>query len=216
VRVLIFVGNPADNQLGRAHSLWAIANESGHDVRIQSVVGGSVWAPLRDSHFAERCEVVSPAQLGATASNWADVMIVVKPRRESLGVALSACDTGVVPLLVDVDDPDLDSYLVCPSVARRLVRHVRHPREVRRFRKLRKAAVSLPTITSNPVCRPFTVAMSFLMRGLTTERERLTPRVATQASSRSSRSSARSDSSRGEPVRHCRTVSLERAMREPD
>jgi glycosyltransferase involved in cell wall biosynthesis len=152
VRVAFIVGAFDNNQLGRAHSLWLLSCAAGHEARLYSVKGGELWAPLRgDPAFGAACYTVTRPELVTSLRAWPDVVVAVKAIPDSLGVALGVAEEVERPLMVDIDDPDLEIHIVYGRRLRLLARKVRHPQRYKLLSELHHAAMSLPTITSNPI-----------------------------------------------------------------
>jgi glycosyltransferase involved in cell wall biosynthesis len=152
LRVVFFTPNLSDNSLGRTYCLWELAEALGWESSTVSPVGTDVWGPLRGSRFAETCQLIQPSDMRfAPAIAGADLFIAVKPLASSLGVASGLAQLMGKPILLDIDDPDMEAQLSWSQPARRLARELRHPSRIRNARKMRKLAKKLPTIVSNPV-----------------------------------------------------------------
>lgn len=115
--VLFLTPNLEDNSTGRTYSLWLLANALGWTSKVISFRGESVWSPLRDSEFADACSKIGISSrseqakyLSRIASEY-DVVIAVKPLRDSFGIAISALKIKPFPLVVDIDDPDIEARL---------------------------------------------------------------------------------------------------------
>ena len=152
MRVAFIVGALDNNQLGRAHSLWLVSRAAGHEARIYSVKGGELWAPLRGSTaFGAACHTVTRQELVTDLRASSDVVVAVKAVPDSLGVALGVAKEAQRPLVVDIDDPDLEIHIAYGRRLRLLARRAKHPQRYKALSELRRAAMSLPTITSNPI-----------------------------------------------------------------
>ncbi|WP_407635321.1 glycosyltransferase family 4 protein [Gryllotalpicola ginsengisoli] len=79
-----------------------------------------------------------------------DLIVSVKPVPESTGLALRAVGSTGTPLLLDIDDPDLEAALGWRWTPRRIGKEVLKPRLLHELRTIRNAARRLPVIASNP------------------------------------------------------------------
>ena len=116
VRVLLVTPNFDNNSLGRTYCLWLLCRELSWDCRVVGVNGDRIWLPLQGSAFAADCVLPAPgadpvARAAALADHarWADVVVAVKPLPTSFGAALTVLDDVPRPLLVDIDDPDIEA-----------------------------------------------------------------------------------------------------------
>ncbi|MEV7692879.1 glycosyltransferase family 4 protein [Microbacterium sp. NPDC089189] len=152
--ILVVTPDLSANSTGRAWVWWLLATHLGWKCRIVSFRGDGIWAPVRGTEFAEACERIhtrSPWRYLAERASAFDAVVAVKPLPESLGVALRARDRAAFPLVVDVDDPDLEARLSSPSLFRRYAWRVRYLTfwlRVRDFSVLQKSA---SVAVSNPV-----------------------------------------------------------------
>jgi glycosyltransferase involved in cell wall biosynthesis len=155
VRLLIVTPNFDNNSLGRTYCLWLLAKELGWSTRVVGVQGDRVWGPLRDTPFAADCQVLtgsSPADRAAqlrSSVTWSDLVLAVKPLPTSLGLAAEITTSVPRPLMVDIDDPDLEYRLWWQPLRRRL-RDFRSGRR-RELIRLRNLTRTLPVLVSNPV-----------------------------------------------------------------
>src|SRR5690606_39184047 len=123
----------------------------GWSVQVIAVEAGDIWGPLADSDFAADCRAVPRAELPRTVKEFeADLLIACKPLPTSLGVALELVEIGQLPLMLDIDDPDLEYRLSTSEPVKALAKTVLRPRPSLEYRRLRRAARSLPTLVSNP------------------------------------------------------------------
>lgn len=115
--VLLLTPDITDNSTGRTFALWLLARSLGYRVRVLSFKGNSVWGPLENTEFAADCTVANlktrraRAELLADEARNFDVVIAVKPLPNSLGIALRARKIQPFPLVLDIDDPDLELRL---------------------------------------------------------------------------------------------------------
>lgn len=149
----LVVGDPANNQLGRVQSVHRTALEAGYRPRVLTTVRGTTtWAPLRGSDVDRVLERIDPRHLPAALAAGTGPVVVVKPRWDSLGALLSATGRAPlrVPVVVDVDDPDLEELRADvhlqfrTSPGRAAVRW-------RRYLRMRAAVQAHTCTVSNPV-----------------------------------------------------------------
>lgn len=150
MQIVFFTESLAENSLGRTYSLWLLARSLGWRPRVLSVAGDSIWSPLKGSEFAESCELVSPAEAAQIVAANTDLIVACKPLAQSLGVAIEVARDRQVPILVDVDDPDLEALLRIGRPAQRVARAVRRPGRTARDLRLRREVMRRPCLVSNP------------------------------------------------------------------
>lgn len=139
------------NSLGRAYCLWRLAKGLGWQVEVVAVEGQEVWEPLRGTEFEEHCRISTSLELRlAVQRNPPDLIIAVKPLPSSFGVALALRESFSVPILLDVDDPDLEWQLSWHAPFRRLVRGLLRRDYVKQLISLRGATKTVNKIVSNP------------------------------------------------------------------
>ena len=111
VSLLFVASDLSDGSLGRAYCLWLIAQELAWTTHVVSLKGDSIWPPLAHTRFAEQCHrAASREEIGRLAQQ-CSLIIAVKPLPDSFGVAVDVSDNVGVPLLLDIDDPDLEFVL---------------------------------------------------------------------------------------------------------
>jgi glycosyltransferase involved in cell wall biosynthesis len=142
------------NRVGRAHSLWLTARAAGLDFRYLTVADGEWWEPVREDRdfLAVTDTVASVAALERRVEAELDsdsVIVVCKPRPELLRMVQSF--TARVPVIVDVDDPELIDPWAGASMLLRAKRVVRLGPEPFRFGWARRALRTMPVLTSNPL-----------------------------------------------------------------
>lgn len=152
-RITLVTPNFENNSLGRAWCLWELARELGWSVDVVGVKGTSLWAPMRDTPFAADCHPADdPETALATvrrSADGADLLLAVKPLPTSFGVALDVASHGGPPVLLDIDDPDLEVRTVWRPLAERL-RHPMPPARRRALARMAEATASVPVLVSNP------------------------------------------------------------------
>ncbi|TPX02398.1 glycosyltransferase family 4 protein, partial [Schumannella luteola] len=147
--VLLLTPDLSDNSTGRAEVLWTLAESLGWRCRVVAPTGDELWYPVRGSAFARDCAVVADDGLVAELAARSDLVIAVKPLPGSFGRALEVA--GSTPVLLDIDDPDLESILGVGQPIRALAKAVLRRRRVRAARRLRRRVGEHPVIVSNPV-----------------------------------------------------------------
>lgn len=160
-QVLLVTPNFDNNSLGRTHCLWLLGRELGWDVQVIGVKGTRVWAPLRDTDFAAACtlpevsnadERLPPGEATdrmLAKAAWAELVIAVKPLPTSFGVARHLCSQQGRPLLLDIDDPDLEVRTEWRPAPYRWSQRVLS-RRYRSLLELKRASATVPTTVSNP------------------------------------------------------------------
>lgn len=151
--VTLVVHDIGDGAVARAHSLTMALEHLGHRPRTVSTRGQRVWTPLAGTAYGERCAVLDEAQLSALVEHGTDLLLAVKPLPGSLGTAIRLARRHGVPLMVDVDDPDVEVRTTWQP-PRALLHQVRtRPGHVAELLRLGRAARRLPSTVSNPWLR---------------------------------------------------------------
>ena len=160
VRVLLVTPNLETNSTGRTYCLWLLAKHLGWTTRAVAVRGRKVWDPLAGTAFEHDCRFLSLLAPGELTSelealvDWADVVIAVKPMPDSFGLAMPLAAAAARPLLLDIDDPDIEARTDWLSLSERLRGRIRHPlgypRDYRQLLALKEAAQDYSVIVSNP------------------------------------------------------------------
>lgn len=156
VRVAIVTPNLSENSTGRAYVWWLLAKHLGWEPTVFSTRGREVWAPLRETAFSTDCVMITtkrPSKSRRSVHELIsdnDLVIAVKPLPTSLGLVLSGTRQQRRPLIIDVDDPDLETRLHRGSPLRRVLWRIRHlafwlrVRQPAQLRKRAAIAVSSP------------------------------------------------------------------------
>lgn len=161
MRMLLTCHDLADNALGRAYSLWLCAEHLGWDTLVTgpSTTRG-LWTPLTQGPFSERCRIqprwgLSGATRAAAEAFRPDVIVAVKLWPASLEVARGVGRELGVPVVADIDDPDIESVrsslaggLQSQLAARWALRS--RVRRMGRLEELRAGALQHPRTVSNP------------------------------------------------------------------
>lgn len=155
MRILFITPDLESNSLGRTYALWMLAEELGYESQVASLVGSAVWEPLRGHDFATVCSRVGDERELVDYAIRCDVVIAVKPLRSSLIVAERVAAAARIPLIVDIDDPDLFATLAPDAPLRRLAKRVLRPTTMREAELRLNVARKYPTITSNPTLQEF-------------------------------------------------------------
>lgn len=149
--VTLLVHDLGDGALARAEALHQALVVMGHRPRTLSVLGRGVWLPLVQSEYASTCARVERSEIEHVVGSGTDLLLTVKPLPDSLGLGLRLSRRLGVPLLADVDDPDVE-VLTTWLPPRKALREVRtRPRAFAELLDLRRRARRLPTTVSNPV-----------------------------------------------------------------
>lgn len=156
LKVLILTKDLDDNSTGRAFVLWELATESGAFAQVVASVGTSVWGPLQSSpEFVQSCAVLPDDPKGKVSllglASEADLVIAVKPHPDTLGRAIWLKGELGVPVLADIDDPDLEATLRTGQPLRRLAKRILRPTITRTYRQIRSSLTTANKIVSNPV-----------------------------------------------------------------
>ena len=150
--IVFFTLDLSKNSVGRTYCLWQLATRLGWTSTVVSLHGDEVWRPLRGTPFAEACVRMTSGEIESSQRiRDADLFIAVKPLEDSFGLAMKTSAQLGVPILLDVDDPDLDAHLSWARPIRRIAKQVVRPRALATAKRLRAAASRYPTIVSNPV-----------------------------------------------------------------
>ena len=151
MRVTFFSDDLSSNSLGRVYCLWRLADALGWESSVVSTRGDEVWGPLRGTAFADRCHRLDAEstpnreQLGNP-----DLLIAVKPLPSSFLPAADWSRALGIPLLVDIDDPDLEMQFSWERPIRRLGRVLLRAPGLRGSRIVRKRLDGVPRFVSNP------------------------------------------------------------------
>src|SRR5687767_14916905 len=113
MRLLFVLQSLASNTLGRAYCLWLIANELGWEVAcVSATPPRPTWLPLRGSDFDRKCLEPVRSEIDRLAfTTSADCIVALKPMHNSLGLAMRLARSNDKPILLDVDDADLEQFI---------------------------------------------------------------------------------------------------------
>jgi hypothetical protein len=142
------------NRLGRAFSLWLTARAAGLRFRYVAIDDGPLWEPLRE-HQAFTSEVRAATNVAdmerqvAAEIGPSSVLVVCKPRPELL--ALSQKLARSAPVIVDVDDPELEIGWGTTRLRSRAALIARYGPSRFRFGWARRTVRRMHVITSNPM-----------------------------------------------------------------
>lgn len=152
-RLVLVTPNFENNSLGRTWVLWSLARALGWSATVVGVKGSTVWAPLAGTDFAADCAPATDVEVARRtvqgAVDGADLVVAVKSLPTSFGVALEAAERAGTPLLLDVDDPDVEVRTSWRPLAERL-RHPLPPSRRRELLRLGALARRTPLMVSNP------------------------------------------------------------------
>lgn len=149
LRILFVTPDLGDNSLGRTFALWLAARKLGYECSVVSIRSNKIWEPLRAHSFAQFCSQVSAAEL-VTHMKHVDLTISVQPLDDSLVLAHHVAASHNLPLLVDIDDPDLASVLFFGSRLRRLTKWVFRYQVMADAQRRMRISRKYPVIVSNP------------------------------------------------------------------
>ncbi len=152
MRLLILVEDSRDNALGRAYVLWLLAEHLRWTAAIVASRGSEIWQPLAHTRFADACVTISdeesPTLLDMARSS--DLIVAVKPLPNSFGRGRALSRRSLRPLLLDVDDPDLESRMAFGRPGKAIAKAVLKPNVYWGSLRLRRAARGYPVLVSNP------------------------------------------------------------------
>jgi hypothetical protein len=150
--VLLVTGTFANNQLGRAHSLWLALQALGRPAHVATIEAGEIWFPLRGTEFASQCFHGTFDEIAPMAAA-SEVIVAVKTHAASLGVAARLGTLLDRPVVADIDDPDLEVQTWWSRRTRTdSIRHMhRHRRELPQLLSMRRLARRFVRTVSNPV-----------------------------------------------------------------
>lgn len=150
MHITFLTENLSSNSLGRTYCLWLLAEQLGWTSDVLSIEGKQVWEPLQDSPFARSCMRVERSSLADAIAPQTDLIIACKPLPGSLGEAIPVGRARGLPILVDIDDPDLEMRLRVGNPLTASARALRRPRRTIQDLRLRRASIRLPSVASNP------------------------------------------------------------------
>jgi len=153
-RVIAIGSSTGRNRVGRVYSLWLTARAAGLEFRYVTLEDGPMWEPLRE-HEEFLADVRTAPDLADVERQVADaagpdaIVMVCKPRPEL--VRLGRKLAGSLPVVVDVDDPELLDPWGDASLLLRAKRVVRLGPSRVRFRWAHRAVRTMNVVTSNPL-----------------------------------------------------------------
>lgn len=155
MRLLLITPSLSSNSLGRTYCLYLLAASLGWESETWSIAGDRVWGPLAGDAFAETCfrapsdEAEAIETLTARAKQ-VDLILAVKPVPESLGLAWRIHRATGVPMISDIDDPDIEVLLAAGQPLKALGKRLLRPGVVRTAKRMSSTAALVPRIVSNP------------------------------------------------------------------
>jgi glycosyltransferase involved in cell wall biosynthesis len=152
-RVIAIGSTMRRNRIGRAFSMWMTARAAGLHFRYIGLDDGPVWEPLRDhEEFLANIRVarnIADVERQVAAEVGADsVLMVCKPRPELLMLGRKFARS--VPVIVDIDDPELEIGWGTTKLRSRVAQVVHYGPSRFRFGWARRIAQKMNVITSNP------------------------------------------------------------------
>lgn len=159
MRILMVSHNMSNNALGRAYCLWLVAHELGATAEVVGPAPSGLWPVLASTPFADGCRPIPAGaardRVVAELVERADILIAVKPLPESFGWATRLSRRYRKPLLLDIDDLDLEVRRARRSWRARVglvgwhaVQRGTHPLQ---YRRLRRSIDATARTVSNPV-----------------------------------------------------------------
>lgn len=150
--VALIADDVSSNSLGRVFCLWQLARAADLKATVLATRGDHIWGPLQGTEFASAVRVLGPRDASRPWDYWSPrLLLPVKPMHSSAGLALRWARERKTPLLLDIDDPDLEAALAIGSPARALAKWLVMPRRMSFFRSMWNLAPTLQTVVSNPV-----------------------------------------------------------------
>lgn len=147
---VVFISDDAgSNSLGRVFSLWKLSEAAGLSSATVTASGDAVWGPVEGGEFART--VVSNGGVETIERLNPKVIVCVKPLPLSFALATRAQRKLGVPMILDIDDPDIEAGLSYGDPIRRIAKVLLRPRSTYWFLRARRAARRLPVMVSNPV-----------------------------------------------------------------
>lgn len=104
MHILFVTPTLSRNSLGRTYSMWLLTEHLGWSSEIYAAADEPVWSPLAGSDFAAHCHSDPKPRTTPGA------VIAIKPMTESFRPARSFASQFGVPLIVDIDDPEVQAH----------------------------------------------------------------------------------------------------------
>jgi glycosyltransferase involved in cell wall biosynthesis len=142
------------NRIGRAYSLWMTARSAGLAFRYFGIDDGPLWEPLREQEMF-RSDVRGAADIADLERQVLDeigpdsTVMACKPRPELISLARKL--TPSAPVIVDIDDPELEVGWGATRLRSRAALIARYGPSRFRFRRAKRTVTGMHVITSNPV-----------------------------------------------------------------
>ncbi|TFV90353.1 glycosyltransferase [Blastococcus sp. CT_GayMR16] len=150
--LLLVTGDPTNNQMGRTQAVYRVAQAAGYAVTLVTASSApGIWEPVRGADVDSALQRVTVGQLRERLAGRLHAVIALKPRWDSLGSVLRAFGPVRTPLLVDIDDPDLDVLRQSVFGRPSMLNLPRFAVRAARYGILARAVRGLPVLTSNPV-----------------------------------------------------------------
>ncbi|PRZ11583.1 glycosyltransferase family 4 protein [Nesterenkonia sandarakina] len=150
MKLALITESQSSNSLGRTHCLWMLAQQLGWDAEVFTTEGEKFWYPLSGTAFETATTRVGPSQLADAIPADTELLIACKPLPASLGRTIPIAKARNLPLLVDIDDPDLEARLRVGEPLTQILRWLRRPARSIVDTRHRQLARSLPSLVSNP------------------------------------------------------------------
>lgn len=150
VHIVFITESMGANSIGRTYCLWLLARELGWTTTVLTTVGTEIWEPLAGTEFANDVQCVEPRSLQGAVPVTTTLLVAVKPLPRSLGLAVPIAARTGLPIIVDVDDPDLEVRRRAGEPLMAGLRWIRRPLRSISDMRLRRWATTLPSFVSNP------------------------------------------------------------------
>ena len=107
-RLTLLTASFGDTQMLRTESLVEVATHLGHEVTVVSTQPGEVLPSLADHAVARHLRHVTEPELEELVADGTDLLVAVKALQVSLGLGHRVSRRTGTPMLLDIDDPDLE------------------------------------------------------------------------------------------------------------
>ena len=149
VNILFLTPDLNDNSLGRTYCLWMMAKALNWGAKVASFKGSETWPPIRGTEFESDCSLIDDDDFVNEANSY-DLLVVIKPLPGSFGKMLKFESQLKVPILLDIDDPDLEVWQRVVLSPRILAKSVLRRRTYKEMVQLKSRVPEFERIVSNP------------------------------------------------------------------
>lgn len=150
MRIALITKDLSSNSIGRTYVLWLLARYLGWSVRVVAPLGEKVWQPVATADFVKACELIERNDLAQwdTVAQESDLLVAIKPHEDSFGIGYKLAKRNRKPILLDIDDPDLEAQRDTPLKS--AARMIMQPRRFWRRRILTSHVPKVAHLVSNP------------------------------------------------------------------